>query len=346
MPADAPADLVLSTRRLTRILELAPADLVAACEAGVSSAALQEALLARGAWLALDPPGDPARSIGSVIATATAGGLRYGSGPVRDQVLGCTVVTGDGRVIRAGGKVVKNVAGFDLTKLQVGGFGAFGVLTRVQLRLRARPAARVTLLARGERDVLTRQARALAEAGIAAGALELHSPALLDANEWGLVLELAGTPPAVDAERSRALEHSEVSWTVLEPGAAEALARQTATAHLAGSLTVRMGVFADGLDELLDWLAERLDPPLVSAGAAGGGLRWSGSASAEALRALRRHAAEREIPMTLERGPWELRHAVGHFGAYREGVGPLVDGLRASFDPDPTFAVALQGAHE
>jgi hypothetical protein len=72
-------------------------------------------------------------------------------------------------------------------------------------------------------------------------------------------------------------------------------------------------------------------------------LRWSGEGPVDALREVRHLAAEREIPLTLERAPWPLRSTLGHFGAYREGVGRLVSKLRSTFDPDPTFAVALEG---
>jgi hypothetical protein len=72
-------------------------------------------------------------------------------------------------------------------------------------------------------------------------------------------------------------------------------------------------------------------------------LRWTGEATAERLRTIRRTTAAREIPMTIERAPWPLRHAVGHFGAYREGVGRLVGGLRDSFDPGLSLQVALEG---
>ena len=82
---------------------------------------------------------------------------------------------------------------------------------------------------------------------------------------------------------------------------------------------------------------------MVSAGAARGGLRWSGQATADALRTLRHELAAREIPLTLERAPWALRHAVGHFGAYREGVGPLVDALRRQFDPGALLQASLSG---
>ena len=138
---------------------MSPADLVATVQAGTPLEALRRRLADEGMWLALDPPGRPERSLGSVIATATAGPLRHGFGPVRDHVLGCTVATGDGRLVKAGGRVVKNVAGYDLTKLQVGGFGGFGIIAEVHLRLRALPRADVTLVARGTRDTLTSAAR-------------------------------------------------------------------------------------------------------------------------------------------------------------------------------------------
>lgn len=346
MPADVPADLALSTRALSRVVEVAPADLVATCETGVAVADLQRALAERGAWLALDPPGHPDRSLGSVIATGSAGPLRHGFGPVRDHILGGTTVTGDGRVIKAGGNVVKNVAGYDLTKLQVGGFGAFGVVTQVHLRLRAVPERRATLLARGDRDTLTRQARGLMEEQLAAGALELFSPALAADAEWVLALELSGTAAGVEAEATRAAEHCEVSWIRLSPEHANAFWSTTSRGAQAGAVTLRLGVFPDGLDEMIDLLAERLDVGLLSAGAGRGLLRWSGAAPVEAMRDLRRIAAEREIPLTLERAPWETRQAMGHFGAYREGVGVLVSKLRSTFDPDPTFPVALEGEHD
>ena len=344
MPADAPADVALSTAGLARIVHIATTDLVATAEAGVPMAALQEQLRAAGAWLAVDPPGRPDRTLGSVVVTGTSGALRHGYGPVRDHILGGTIVTGEGRVIKAGGSVVKNVAGYDLTKLQVGGFGAFGVVTQLHLRLRAEPARRVTLLARGERDVLTHQARALMEHRLTAAALELFSPALAADSEWVLALAIAGSEGGVQEEVARALQLAETPWTRIEPDAAIAFWHATARGALAGPLSFRLGVFPDGVDEMIDLLGERLDTGLVSSGPGQGMLRWSGDAPVDALRTVRRIAAEREIPLTLERGPWTVRHALGHFGAYKEGVGRLVGKLRSTFDPDPTFAVAIEGA--
>src|SRR5919107_724034 len=120
---DAPADLVVSTRALEQIVSVSPADLVATVQAGASLETMRRRLADYGMLLAVGPPRRPERSIGSVIATASAGPLRHAFGPVRDHVLGCTVATRDGGLVNAGGRVVKNVAGYDLTKLQVGGFG-------------------------------------------------------------------------------------------------------------------------------------------------------------------------------------------------------------------------------
>ncbi len=340
MPPDAPADVAIATGRLLRIQELAARDLVATVESGIAVAALNASLASHGAWLAVDPPGHPGRSLGSVIATGTAGPLRHGYGPIRDHLLGVTVVTGDGRVVRAGGKVVKNVAGYDLTRLQVGGFGAFGIVTEAHLRLRAIPAGHLILLATGERDALTYQARALMEESCDGAVLELSSP--LAAGLWTLRLELIGAPDAIRAEAGRFLSQSEPRWTELSPDQAKALARAQVEQSMQGPVGIRLGVFADSLDDILDLLDQRLGAGHVSAGAGRGMIRWSGSCHATDLQDLRRVLAAREIPLTLERAPWSLRQAVGHFGQYREGVSGLIPRLRAIFDPDSRFVVALE----
>jgi glycolate oxidase FAD binding subunit len=340
MPPDAPADFAIATRRMQRIQELAARDLVASVESGIAVAALNASLASHGAWLAVDPPGHPGRSLGSVIATGTAGPLRHGYGPIRDHLLGLTVVTGDGRVVRAGGKVVKNVAGYDLTRLQVGGFGAFGIVTEAHLRLRAIPAGHLILLATGDRDALTYQARALMEESWECAVLELNSP--LAADGWTLRLELIGALDAVRAEAGRFLARSDPRWTELSAEQASALAAAQVERSLQAPVGIRLGAFADSLDEVIDLLDQRLGAGNVSAGAGRGTIRWSGSCNAAQLQDLRRVLAAREIPMTLERAPWALRQAVGHFGEYREGVAGLIPRLRSIFDPDSRFVVALE----
>ncbi len=344
-PADAPADLAVSTRGLGRVLQVSPADLVATVQGGVPLDMLHRELATHHMWLAIDPPGRPGRSLGSTLATATSGPLRQGFGPVRDHVLGMAVVTGSGRVVRSGGKVVKNVAGFDLGKLHVGGFGAFGVMTEFHLRLRALPQQDTTLLARGSRDACTAAGRAITEAGILVHALELLSPAVAAESGWVLAARLTGTPGGVAADAT-ALRNlaSELDWSELRPDRAPAFWHLASRAMLGGATSFRLGALQPGLDELLDLLEATVGLGLVSAGAgSAGGARWSGDTDAATLRTLRRSMSAMEVPLTLERAPWALRHAVGHFGAWRAGVAPLVGRLREAFDPGTRFAVPLDG---
>lgn len=342
LPADAPAELALSTRALDQVVSVSPADLVATVQAGAPLDEVRRRLADQGMWLALDPPGRPDRSIGSILATATAGPLRYGFGSVRDHVLGCAVVTGDGRIVRAGGRVVKNVAGYDVTKLHVGGFGGFGVITEVHLRLRALPRADVTFTALGPRDRLAAAARAIGAASLSPSALEMFSPALAAEAEWMLAARLTGTDSAVVGEARRLSATGDVTWQQLRADRSAAFWGLTARAALAGPITLRLGVLPDGLEETIDLVGHDLDEGLVSAGGMGG-LRWTGTTSVERLRSLRRAMAAREIPMTIERAPWEVRREIGHFGAYREGVGQLVSKLREAFDPKGALQVALEG---
>jgi len=340
-PLDAPADLVVSTAALERIVTIAPGDLMATVEAGAALGTVNHRLRERNVWLAWDPPGHALRSVGSIVATGTAGPLRHRFGPIRDHLLGCTLVTGDGRVVRPGGKVVKNVAGYDLTRLMAGGFGAFGVITELHLRLRAIPAADCTFVAVAPRDVLSAAARDLAQAAIDASAMELFSPALAAEAEWVLALRLTGIEEGVTDEAQRAQALTEFIWRELSPDRASALWHGAAQAALSGSVTFRLGVLPEGIDETIDLVAEHADAGLVSAGAGSGSIRWTGEATLGQLQAIRRAAAGREIPLTLERAPWPLRQAFGHFGAYREGVGNLVARLRDTFDPGHVLQVPL-----
>src|SRR2546430_216257 len=178
-----------------------PQDLSAPAEAGIGCDLLRQQLADRGTWLALDPPGLAGRTLGSVVATATAGPLRHGFGAVRDHILGVTFVTGDGRLVQSGGRVVKNVAGYDLTKLEAGGFGAFGVIVLVHLRLRALPPADQTFVLAGTREDLTQVAEDIVAAGLQPAGLELMSPALARRDGRAPAGSMAGPRPVADAER-------------------------------------------------------------------------------------------------------------------------------------------------
>ena len=134
-PVSATRTLSLADDR--GIVAYSPGDLTITVRAGTTLAEIAEALREHGQWLALDPEGGMEVTIGATVATGSYGPAATLYGTVRDQLLGMTVVTGRGEIARPGGRVVKNVAGFDLTRLMTGAWGTLGVITEVTLRVRS-----------------------------------------------------------------------------------------------------------------------------------------------------------------------------------------------------------------
>jgi glycolate oxidase FAD binding subunit len=172
--APARPGLVLGLGRLNRLVEHEPGDLTATAEAGMTVASLQAALRARGQWLSLDPPDPERATLGGVVAANASGPRRHLYGTARDLVIGMTVVTADGAVVRAGGKVVKNVAGYDLPKLFVGSYGTLGIVVDVTVKLRPLPAEERLVGVRFERlKDAAAAARAVMASDVIPNALEL-----------------------------------------------------------------------------------------------------------------------------------------------------------------------------
>jgi FAD/FMN-containing dehydrogenase len=330
---DAPADLALSTRALDEVHAIA-ADGTVTAGAGLSLETLARRSRARGLWLSTDPPGRPDRSLGGAVAVGGGGTLRATFGGIRAMVSRLTLVTPAGDVRELDG---------DAALAHAGGFGAGGVITEVTLRVRPLPEGDCTLIATAPRDDLTRAAREALTAGARPVALELLSPAVASAPDWVLAARFLGPPPILIAERAHLAQATPLAWTELPADRTPAFWALAARAPLGGPVTLRLGALADGLDEAIDLVGDHLDEGLLSAGLLGGGIRWSGRAEARRLATLRRVAAGREMPLTLERAPWPLREGVGHYGSYREAAAPP-PGWREQADPRGRLVVALEGA--
>lgn len=190
------------------IIEYVPGDLTITVRAGTPLRDIARVTAAHNQWLPLDPFGAPGMTIGATVATCSAGPLAHAFGTPRDQVIGLGFVTGRGDYVRSGGRVVKNVAGFDLTRLIIGSWGTLGVVTDVTLRLRARPEADVTIaLVLSDDSVKFRDAlSAVAEADVAPFAMELVNPVAARAigtdGETLLLARLGGNNAAVAAQRN------------------------------------------------------------------------------------------------------------------------------------------------
>jgi glycolate oxidase FAD binding subunit len=217
------------------ILEHDPGDLTCTVEAGVRLSELQAVLAAAGQRLSLDPPGDP--TIGALLARNVSGPLRHRFGAPRDLVLGVTLVLGDGTIANAGGKVVKNVAGYDLARLVCGSEGRLALIARASFRLHPLPKAAQTLVV--ETEDVAGAAASLLRSEVQPGALDVLHPGRV-------VMLFEGSQRAVDAQMATA--HGLVGGDV-GPAAvwAEARARQEAAL---GRIRFTPGELADVLDGL------------------------------------------------------------------------------------------------
>ena len=205
------ADLIIATRRMTRLIRHEPADLVATAESGLTLSAFQKQLGVAGQWLPIDPPDDGRATLGGVVATGLGGPHSFGFGWPRSFVIGMRVLLADGRSIKAGGNVVKNVAGYDLCKLFTGSYGTLGLITELTFKLRPLPAESRTVVATGSLASLISAGRK-AFLQLAPVAIELisrrlaHDLQVANEPECALMMRFVGSSRSVVTQTAQALK--------------------------------------------------------------------------------------------------------------------------------------------
>jgi len=217
-------DVLLRTDRLDQMLDHQAADMTVTVQAGCSLATLQAKLAAAGQWLPLDPPHPERTTVGGLIAANLSGPLRASQGTVRDLLLGLTVVGVGGVLVRGGGRVVKNVAGYDLPKLHVGALGSVGVVVEATFKLRPRPEC--------ERAVVVACRTAGEAADVALAVRDAQDP---------LWLEVAGSGGLADGPGSGAAVAAGVGGSVAEVEHGCAQLQAIAAAHGCRAATVDDG---------------------------------------------------------------------------------------------------------
>lgn len=175
-------DIIVSTEHINKLIEHAVGDLTITVEAGIKFREIQEILGNRGQTLGLDPAFPEHATIGGIVATGDTGSLRQRYGGVRDQLLGITFVRADGKIAKAGGRVVKNVAGYDLMKLFTGAYGTLGVISQVTLRVYPLPETSGTVILTGQPEPISRVAKILQSSQL--------TPTQADLISHGLVSQL------------------------------------------------------------------------------------------------------------------------------------------------------------
>jgi FAD/FMN-containing dehydrogenase len=202
--------------------------MTATVEAGMTLADLQSVLARGGQWLAIDPPHPERVTVGEVISENLSGPHRYGYGTIRDSLIGLRVVLADGRLVHSGGRVVKNVAGYDLQKLFVGSRGTLGVIVEATFKLRPLPEAECIVQARCDNcEEADKLIEAVAGSELVPVVFDWHSAGeKTDGGSSVLCLGFAGSPEEVEWQRQRAGELG-----LREPG----------------GLELQLGFWADGL---------------------------------------------------------------------------------------------------
>jgi glycolate oxidase FAD binding subunit len=344
-------DLLVSTERLDQVLEHAAGDLVVRVQGGARLADLQAALAPAGQWLALDPP-EPRATVGGVVAANASGPRRLRYGTVRDLIIGITVVLADGTVARAGGKVVKNVAGYDLAKLFCGSLGTLGLVAEATFRLHPLPAAAAVVTL--EVDSPQRVGAAvgpLLRSALEPSAVELAWP------DWQLPGRLTvvfeGIRPGVEAQAAACAELLGRVGTAAVAGSDETDAaldtlgvRPFEKADVGVKVTCPPADLAAVLEDLRAGPSPWLGPVHAHAGT---GVLWVASdfgegeleasggrmvpALAGAVTAARERLAALGGSLVLVKAPPELKRAVDAWGPAGDAVG-LMRRVKERFDPD------------
>lgn len=205
--------MAVNTSRLNRLVEHAVGDLTVTAEAGMRFADLQQVLATAGQFLPIDPAYPQHATLGGIIATADTGSLRHRYRGVRDLLLGMTFVRSDGKIATAGGRVVKNVAGYDLMKLFTGAYGTLGVISQVTFRVYPLPESSGTIVLTGESDALTQATQILLSSALTPTAVDLLSPNLVTklglGKGTGLIVRFQSIAESVKQQSARLLEVGE-----------------------------------------------------------------------------------------------------------------------------------------
>ena len=356
--ADTP---VVSCRRLDRLLEHAVGDFTVTVQAGMPLRDLQAALAEQGQWLALDWPwgsgadGQDSGSIGGLVARGMAAGLRQRYLGVRDQVIGLALLRADGTAARAGGKVVKNVAGYDLVRLFAGSWGSLGLITELSLRTYPQPRQRRGLWLQGGLAELERLRQRLLAAALAPELVDWWSAPLAQAAgqapQPGLLVSLASVSAAAIEAQLQAIG-SEAEAAGLQP---QRLDSERLEAFRAVALGPGLGVDpgpTPASDQGQQWLL-RLgvlpshgaallgDPALAGVaasieGGSGLGLAWAPAPQLPAYRVeqLRRRCQELGGALTVLEQP-----AGADLPAWEDAPSrPLIEAVKRQFDPGQQLA--------
>ncbi len=334
------AKSLVSTQKLDRLIAHAVGDLTVTVEAGMKFAQLQEILATAGQFLPLDPAYPNTSTIGGIIATANTGSLRHRYGGVRDLLLGINFIRADGKIAKSGGRVVKNVAGYDMMKLFTGSYGTLGILTEVTLRVYPLPANSGTVILTGAVPGLRNAAKILLASTLTPIAVDVLSTAFSQHLEIGNTLSLVvkfATIPASIAQQSEQLlaigtglgltgstlhgEPEQQLWNGIQTGI-------WSDSSIGCKLGVRSTVAVDTI-ELLDRSTANTAKSVIHLSSGIGAFALS---DASQIKSLRTHCESAGGFLSVLQAPVDIKQQIDVWG-YRGNAVPLMREIKQQFDP-------------
>jgi len=346
--------LIVSTAQMNRVIEYEPADLTATVEAGCALTAFNRLAAEHRQFIPLDPFGDGDATLGGIVASASSGPLRCAYGTPRDWLIGIRVVHPNGGVTKAGGKVVKNVAGYDLCKLYTGSFGSLAVIAEMSFKLRALPSAEKTLVFYAETaDPLCSLALRISDSDVQPSAMELVAPSKSSASpslpiapkHFALVLRFLNEAETIAAQMSDAVRiGNDVVRALLSDADADAFWRayHESEADQQWAYSFRLSALPADLHAVISDVEELLPQSVWRAHAANGVLRVQAGEDlfeslgpkrrSKAVADLRRMMQARGGQLVILRAPQSLKDQLDTWGDCGAN-GRLMRELKQRFDP-------------
>ena len=338
--------MLVSTAKLDQVIDHAVGDLTVTVQAGMRFGELQAQLKKAGQFVAIDPSYEDRATVGGIVATGDSGALRHRYNSVRDMVLGVELVRSDGERVKAGGRVVKNVAGYDLMKLLTGSYGTLGIMTQVTLRLYPLQESSQTVFLSGEASAVARVMQALLNSGLTPTAIDLLSATVckpLDLSaamglSMGLLVRFQGLAESVteQVKRLMALGQSQELTTAVplaEDQLWQCLGQVLTREASADRVLCKWAVRSAETVATLSYLQENF-PDASARFHVGGGLGQVQfpSVTAAELLGVRSFVEARGGFLTVLEAPDELKASLDVWGYQGNGLG-WMRSIKQQFDP-------------
>lgn len=331
--------LIVNTSKMNRLIAHAVGDLTVTMEAGISFQQLQQQLATAGQFLPLDPLFPERATIGGIIATADTGSLRHRYGGVRDLLLGISWVRPDGAIAKAGGQVVKNVAGYDLMKLFTGAYGTLGIVQQVTMRVYPLPAASGSVWITG--SALAELIGKLGASTLTPTALDLISPGLAQqlglGEQMGILARFQTIPASIAVQSQRLMDLATSLRLTSQPYQGEpetSLWQKIGAAIMQNPITAKLGIRPTAAVELL----RNFHTQTAGAGAIhlGSGIGLMGCDLPTALLPIRQQCAQAGGFLSILTAPRAVKQQLEVWG-YQGPAVQIMRQLRQQFDPQALF---------